>query len=247
MPIYWVRPSKILSAEAGMHRFVWDLHAPLPDSMTHDYPISAIFHDTPRYPLGAAILPGQYTVKLTVGEKSFTQPLTVRMDPRVKTLPAGIAQEYALATRETKAMGKSFKAVEEVKGVRAQLKKLQEGTGDAALPKALADAASALDKKLASLEGSADEDFTAALLGGKAPNFPGLNGQFGRLLAAVDGADAAPTTQAVAVTSEMEQSLEKLLAQWGAVKSQEIAALSKQLEAAHLPGIRLEKTAAEKQ
>ncbi len=66
VPMYWVRPARTLSAAPGMHRFVWDLTYPAPDVLEHDYPISATYHDTPRYPLGAAVLPGKYTVKLTV-------------------------------------------------------------------------------------------------------------------------------------------------------------------------------------
>jgi hypothetical protein len=30
------------------------------------------------------VLPGTYTVKLTVGGKSYTQPLIVKMDPRAR-------------------------------------------------------------------------------------------------------------------------------------------------------------------
>ena len=249
VPMYWVRPSQILSGEAGMHRFVWDLHEPPPDSVNHEYPISAIFHDTPRYPLGAKVLPGQYTVKLTVGGKSYTQPLTVKMDPRVKALPAGIAQQHALATRTTKAMGQSFKALEEVKGLRAQLKKLREGTGEAAPPKAIADAIAALDKKAAALQGGGpEEEFAAVTPGMRETNLTRLNGEFGQLLGVADGADAAPTTQAVAVTGEKQQSLEKLLARWSELKSKDVAALSKQLAEAHLPAIKLEKApAAEKE
>ena len=48
IPMYWVRPTQILSAEAGMHRFVWDLHYAPPDSLGHEFPISAILHDTPQ-------------------------------------------------------------------------------------------------------------------------------------------------------------------------------------------------------
>ena len=29
-PTYWLRPPQVLSAQAGMHRFVWDLHYPSP-------------------------------------------------------------------------------------------------------------------------------------------------------------------------------------------------------------------------
>ena len=57
-----------------LHRFVWDLCYPPPEGVDHEYPISAIFHNTPRYPLGALVVPGEYSLKLTVDGKSYTQP-----------------------------------------------------------------------------------------------------------------------------------------------------------------------------
>ncbi len=52
-PTYWFRPPRILSAKAGMQRFVWDLHYPPPEGEARSYPISAIYHDTPTRPAGA--------------------------------------------------------------------------------------------------------------------------------------------------------------------------------------------------
>src|SRR2546429_4640292 len=66
IPIYWVRPTQILSAEAGMHRFVWDVHYPPPPTPEPAFPISPLYHNTPKYPPGAWAVPGDYTVKLTV-------------------------------------------------------------------------------------------------------------------------------------------------------------------------------------
>ncbi len=65
IPLYWLRPFRSLSSEAGMHRWVWHLHYPAPDSPRHEYPIAAIPGDTPRYPLGPTALPGSYTARLT--------------------------------------------------------------------------------------------------------------------------------------------------------------------------------------
>ena len=48
VPLYWIRPPQIFSAKGGMHRFIWDLRTPTPGSVQHEYPISAIVHDTPR-------------------------------------------------------------------------------------------------------------------------------------------------------------------------------------------------------
>ncbi|HKN82667.1 MAG TPA: hypothetical protein VJW17_04495 [Pyrinomonadaceae bacterium] len=81
IPAYWVRPPETLSTTAGMHRWIWDLR-PTP----------------PPRPSGggggggglggrggaSVVLPGVYTVRLTVGGKSYTQPLPVKMDPRIE-------------------------------------------------------------------------------------------------------------------------------------------------------------------
>ncbi|HUJ50587.1 MAG TPA: hypothetical protein VLW25_10320, partial [Bryobacteraceae bacterium] len=88
----------------GMHRFLWDLHYPPPDAFEHEYPISAIWHNTPRDPQGPRALPGQYIVKLIAGNHTYTQPLTIRMDPRVKTPLPGLQEQFRLATRVTSMM-----------------------------------------------------------------------------------------------------------------------------------------------
>ena len=104
VPLYWVRPPRILSAKAGMQRFIWDLHYAEPKAQSHDYPISANYMDTPRYPLGPAGLPGDYTVKLTVAGRTYTRPLTVLLDPRVKTPRLGLMQQFNLSTQTAAGM-----------------------------------------------------------------------------------------------------------------------------------------------
>src|SRR5262249_42891197 len=90
IPAYWVRPAQVLSSAPGMHRFLWDLHHPPLTRARIDYPIQAVLHDTVPAPTSPWVTPGTYTVKLTVKGKSYSQPLTLRMDPRVKAPPAAI-------------------------------------------------------------------------------------------------------------------------------------------------------------
>jgi photosystem II stability/assembly factor-like uncharacterized protein len=85
VPTYWLRPFERPSADAGMHRFVWDLHAAPQGSSggrrDREPPISAIVHDTP-VGQGEWVPPGTYRVKLTVNGQSYTQDLVVKPDPR---------------------------------------------------------------------------------------------------------------------------------------------------------------------
>ncbi len=96
IPKYWVRPPITLSAESGMHRFLWDMRLPpLPGlGGEEEYPMTAIYHDTPRTPSSPWVMPGAYTVKLTVDSKTYSQPLKLVMDPRVKTTEQGLEEQY---------------------------------------------------------------------------------------------------------------------------------------------------------
>jgi hypothetical protein len=82
-----------------MHRFVWDLHYPTPSASRFEYPISATYMNTPREPRGPWAMPGSYTVRLTANGRTVTQPLELRMDPRVKTPAAGLARQFALGSQ----------------------------------------------------------------------------------------------------------------------------------------------------
>ena len=78
----WQRPQEPPSASAGMHRFVWDFR-----------PDPSAGGGRGRGGRGGggggggrggppAVAPGSYTVRLTVGGQTFTQPLTLKPDPR---------------------------------------------------------------------------------------------------------------------------------------------------------------------
>ena len=231
VPLFWIRPPQILSNAAGAHRFVWDLRTPPPASLRHEYPISAIVHDTPRLPVGPAVMPGMYTVRLDVAGQIFTQPLEIKMDPRITAPVDQLDQQFRLASRICEAMNASFAALGQVRAVRAQLKELEHQA-----PKGeVADAIHALEQKIAAFEG-------APLGFGQAAHqdsFAQLNGQFGQLLGVVDGADAAPTQTAQDTTGDLERALTTLQNKWDDVKAHDVPTLNDQLRRANLPILNL--------
>ncbi len=234
IPMYWVRPTQILSGAAGMHRFVWDMHYAPPDSLGHEFPISAIVHDTPKHPLGAWALPGKYAVKLTVEGKSYSQLFVVKIDPRIKTSLADLRKQFEMQSGSIEGMNETFEALAKVRSVRAQLKERAAKAGKGAL----ADTIAALDKQAAELEGAAQSNFFGLPPGAKQlENFSSLNQHFGGILSVADSADAAPTTQATAVYRELEGDLEKLTARWTKIRQQDIPALNTELKKAGLTAV----------
>src|SRR6266478_765172 len=234
IPMYWVRPTQILSGAPGMHRYVWDLHYAPPDSLGHEFPISAIVHDTPKYPLGALVVPGNYMARLTVEGKSYSQALVVKMDPRIKTSLADLHKQFEMQSGSVEGMNRSFEALSQVRTVRAQLKERAAKAGKGALAEAIA----ALDKQAAEMEGATQSNFFGLPPGAKAPeNFSSLNQHFGGILAVADSADAAPTTQATAVFKELKEALAKLVDRWTKIRQQDVAALNVELKKAGLAAI----------
>ena len=236
VPLYWVRPPRILPARAGMQRFVWDLHYPEPKARSHEYPISANYMDTPRYPLGPSALPGDYTVKLTAAGRTLTRPLTVVIDPRVKTPRPGLEQQFLLSAQAAEGMTQSFDALEQLARLRAQIKDLRARAG---LAPSVADALAALDRRAAALEGEG---------GGRGPGGPNASAQPGlsqvhaslaTLLDVLQQADSSPTTQGVAAAADLQQKLRALMTGWNELKSRDVPALNMRLLAAGLPPLTL--------
>jgi hypothetical protein len=101
LPLYWPAPQQVLSTQAGHHRFSWD--------MRYD-PIGgggggrgggaggAVPHRTYGGVNAPWVAPGAYTVRLTVDGKTSTQPIVVKIDPRVKQTLA-VTQIFTLTTQ----------------------------------------------------------------------------------------------------------------------------------------------------
>src|SRR6185369_17189222 len=69
-----------LDKVAGAHRFTWDMR----------YPGPWMNANRPEGPNGPTAVPGKYSVRLTAGTWTQTQPLTVIEDPRISK--SGVTQ-----------------------------------------------------------------------------------------------------------------------------------------------------------
>ncbi|HSB10063.1 MAG TPA: hypothetical protein VLM38_11310 [Blastocatellia bacterium] len=81
IPAYWIRRAEPLSGSPGMHRWVWDLRPTPAERPARGAGGGA---GGPGRGGEARVIPGVYSVKLTVSGHSYVQPLRVNMDPRSK-------------------------------------------------------------------------------------------------------------------------------------------------------------------
>jgi photosystem II stability/assembly factor-like uncharacterized protein len=231
IPAYWLKPPQVLSAGAGMHRWVWNLRYAAPLSTEHGYPISAVPHATPQLPEGPLALPGSYRVRLNVDGHTLEQPLTLKLDPRVK-LPAGaLADQLRLATELASLLSESSEALRGAQSEQAQLKALKPNG-------ATAPSVAAFQGRLTALLEAKESKSAAG--GSAAPQalLPDVQGHISGLYAELQRGDAPPTAAQLAATAAERDSLAKLLAEWHKVQA-DLPGLNKQLRAAGLAPVRV--------
>jgi photosystem II stability/assembly factor-like uncharacterized protein len=221
IPAYWIRPPQLLSTNAGMHRFLWDMHyTPVPD-VEPDFPISATYRNTAPTPTSPWVAPGNYTVMLMVDGKSFTQPLTVQMDPRVKTSAAELQKQFDLSwqlyqLRLTLApVGKKFDDMNE------QLTKL----------KARAAERPDVTEKLETFVQTLAQFGPPHARPGAPPSLFVLESTE-RLFDEIQGADAAPTTAVKAAVADVQKKVGPLMQAWSKLLDSDLPALNQQLKQA---------------
>ena len=212
LPLYWPAAPIRLSTRTGFHRFTWDLHFdPIgedPDA-GDEGATGAVPHHTYDQPYSPWAPAGSYTVRLTVDGKQLTQPLTLRLDPRVKTPAAGLAQ-LASVTRETyDAAVAAHVAYEDARAAASRL----EGTNSAL--KAQIDS-------IAPAQTSARRRPGFGPPGGGAAPPPTLESVSNALMAAamaMQGADVTPTAGQVATAAKARADARGVLQKWAALKA----------------------------
>jgi photosystem II stability/assembly factor-like uncharacterized protein len=196
IPHYWIRPQQVLSAEAGSHRFMWDMkYAPL--NLPPSYPISATYMNTEPDQTSPWVMPGTYTAQLTVDGKVYSQSFTVKMDPRVKTSTPILQQQHDLSVHCYEGRKECMKTLNEIKAYRAKF------DGDQNTP---------TYKEINSLE--------TTIPGVNKPSFTRLNNSFASLFNMLQESDMPPTTQMINAAKELQQQLILLKKKWEELKKQ---------------------------
>jgi photosystem II stability/assembly factor-like uncharacterized protein len=229
VPDYWLAIPQPLTKTAGENRFLWDLRYAPPAALRRNYPISALYQNTPGEPQGALVTTGIYKVKLTVDGKTYTQPLKVKLDPRVAVTLKELDDQLALAKQVTTLVTTSFnfhhQAVILREAIAGDMKKVQVQAPD--LVKALHD----FDAKVVRIQGTEAARGGGPAAGRPAPTFVAINQQTGSLLTTMESADAAPTPAMETAYHESCHDLGTVAAQWNALLASDLPALNDQLAA----------------
>jgi photosystem II stability/assembly factor-like uncharacterized protein len=235
LPLYWPAPQMRVSTRAGMHRLSWDLHwdpigerAPQPGGATGAVPRRT-------YPAVNApwAPPGAYIVRLTVNGKRFTQPLTLRLDPRVRTPALGLQRVAALSREMYDGARASTGAYAQARALAARLD--SAGGSDAAAFKAQVESLAPAPR--AAPRGGGAGGFFRGPAG--PPTLETLSGTLLSAAMAMQNADVTPTASQVAACDSARARSRDLLGRWNTLKGAGLTALNAKRQAAGLPPVAL--------
>ncbi len=219
----WFPKPEVLQTTPGMHRFVWNLTWSSSGGPGMDE------ESEYRNPSGPRVVPGIYTVRLTVDGRPQTQPLKVLMDPRSPATPETLHQQLQLGQQIFAETIEARRVLAEIASLRKQLADLEQKVGekDSAIKSALLDAQTELSKIVTK---------PAAIPGQTA----GLQEAFANMASAlrvVEAGDRPVPSQAIAVYNESHQRVKGAIAEWSDFKTTRLPPLNQKLSEANLAPI----------
>ena len=207
--LYWPAPQMVLSTRKGMHRFSWDLHFdPIGDEpRAGGGGTGAVPHRT--YPRVRApwAPPGEYTVRLTVNGEQFSQPLSLRLDPRVKTSAEDLARVASLSREMYDGAVAANAAYEEARALVAEL--------DAAGNR---DAMAEVEALAPAPQPRSNRRFRRSAPTGP-PTLASVSEAMMDAAMAMQAADVAPTMRMIAACDTARAQFEELMSRWSALKT----------------------------
>lgn len=247
LPLYWPAPSLVLSGKKGIHRFSWDLHF---DPIAVPSGRGGGSGDNGAVPgrTYAAVNspwapPGSYTVRLTVDGKSYMQPITVRLDPRVKTPAVGLSQLASLSREMYDGAKAGHASYNEARALVAALEKSSSAEVDAfkAQVEALAPAPARGGGGRGGFGGGAPGGGRGAAAAPAAPTLESVSNALNSAAMAMQSADVTPTAKQVEACAKAKADLAAISAKWTALKTSGLSALNAKRKAAGQAAIEVPK------
>jgi hypothetical protein len=230
-PAFWKPAPQPPSAAAGMHRWIWDLqYTPVEGAIRFDD--DELF----AAPRGILALPGAYTVQLTVAGQNYSQPLTVKMDPRIKVSSGELQKQFDAATEVSRLQSEISEAQ---RGAQQLLSQAQGLHSQAQNKAALLAALDALIQKTEDIAGPPPGPYgiIPAKPTKEQPDLSSLATKLAQIFSAVNNGDAAPTADAMQAFDAAQADVNSVIAKWKDVLSEDLPSINSRLKHAGLAPI----------
>jgi len=219
-----------LEAKAGLNRMMWNLQEEGPNLVEG----ARIWGFTGRVPA----VPGDYEVRLSMGDASQTAALTVEIDPRVadEVTVADLQAQHDLMVRARDMLQQSHDAVRDIRSVRTQMTDVATTAKEAGFGDEFTEMAHETGEKLTGVE---EELFQTKNESGQDPlNFPPmLDNQIATLYGYISSTYDRPNAGAFERADDLEVLLGAQLKALQVIIDTDVAEFNRQLREKGVPGV----------
>ena len=192
---------------------------------------------------GPEALPGKYQVRLTVQGKSYTAPLEIKPDPRLKITQQDLQKQFDLLIKIRERVTQTHDTVNQIRDIRAQITALNKRLEGQSQAKAVADAGKQLDKKMTEVEEVLIQ--TKAKSSQDVLNYPiRLNNYLVALGGVVESSDSAPTQASIDVYEMLSKQVDEQMTKWKQIVGTDVPAYNDAVKKLDVPAIVLSKSGA---
>ena len=220
---------KPLEPKAGVNRFVWDLRIMKPTLVP-----KAVFNEGTKNP--PKVAPGAYSVRLTAGDKTYTQPIELKPHPAVSATAADLKAQHDLLRAIRDRLSETHETVLEVRDTRQQVEEV--GARAARLGKGdiLAKQAAELAGRLTSVE----EQLTNPMIVADEDDLnyePKLDHDWVYLAGIVASADARPTPASGEYYALLKARLDAVRGEYKTILDTGVKDFNRAIAAAKIPPV----------
>jgi photosystem II stability/assembly factor-like uncharacterized protein len=220
-------------AKAGMNRFIWDFRYPPSQE------VEGAVHWGPGV-IEPLAIPGDYRVRLSVGENQREQDFNMVKNPNLPTTQEDYQQQFSFLVKVRDQLSRTHNAVKEIRNIRKQLQWYLDRSKKKPYHEKLEKAAASIKEKLQPIEdeliqhkAKAPQDLLAHPVK--------LNNKLAVLGAmVVQYSEGAPTRQAREVFATLASQVEEQIQELEQIIATEVAAFNRLVKELAIPAIMLE-------
>jgi photosystem II stability/assembly factor-like uncharacterized protein len=232
-----IRELSQISKEAGFNRVTWDLahegptlrRQPTPEQLEQ----FALFGGGPR---GPAVMPGTYTVKLIVGDKSQEKRVNVSVDPTVQITAADLHTQFDYSMKLRGMMSSTNTALKSLDGIKEQLQQIEK-TIKERMPDAPKDLAATVSDYLKQTEALLAKLASPQQEGLGLRGSSQLSEKLSSLFSSIQGVNAAPTPAQKEFFDELQPEFQSKLAEVNKFLGEQMPKFNDKLKSNNAPTV----------
>ncbi len=192
-----------LTVKAGMNRFEWNRMYPGATRVQGMILWGAYLN-------GPSAVPGKYTVKLTIGDKTQERPFTIRKDPRTEGTQTDIEAQFAFVSKIRDKLTETHEAILRIRSIRGQINAVVKSVDKDESTKPLRTMGKDINSTVTEIEEALYQ--TKSKSSQDPLNFPiRLNNKLGVVAGTAARGDYRPTDGAMAVAKEITAKIDTQL------------------------------------